>query len=440
MTRPARERAIEEISRERAIEEMSRERVLESSLGERGAAEVPRAPDPDAFGRAPGVPARVAVTGLKLADFRNYAALSLELDERHVVLAGDNGAGKTNLIEAVSLLSPGRGLRRATLDEMARTGAGGTFAVAAVLDGPDGAVRIGTGVTEPDAAAGERSRRVRIDGTAQKSAEAMLDHIRVLWLTPASDGLFTGPASERRRFLDRLVLALDPAHGTRVAAFERAMRGRNRLIEEGMRDPGWLDAIEAQMAELGSAIAAARVEAVACLAGLIAATREDHGAFPHSELALEGEIEALAAASGPAGAVEDRYRAILAGARERDRAAGRTLDGPHRADLRVLHGPKQMPAELSSTGEQKALLLGLVLAHARLVGATVGRAPLLLLDEVAAHLDGRRRAALFDVLDSLGGQCWLTGTDAAVFAPLGARAQVFEVAAGRVLPSVGSTK
>lgn len=378
-------------------------------------------------------PARVALTGVRLTDFRNYAGLDLALDRRHVVLAGDNGAGKTNLMEAVSLLSPGRGFRRATQDELARSGGPGTFAVAVTLDGPEGEVRIGTGLVGTEG--GERGRQIRIDGTTARSSEDLLEHLHVLWLTPASDGLFTGPASERRRFLDRLVLALDPHHGSRVSAFEKAMRGRNRLLEDERPDAAWLDAVEAQMAELGSAIAAARVETVSCLAGLVQATRDDAGAFPFAELALEGEIEALAAETGPAGLVEDRYRAMLGAGRARDRAAGRTVDGPHRADLKVQHGPKAMPAELSSTGEQKALLLGLVLAHARLVGATVGRAPVLLLDEVAAHLDARRRAALFDAVDALGGQCWMTGTDREAFTPLGARAQVFLVDGGRVTPA-----
>jgi DNA replication and repair protein RecF len=258
----------------------------------------------------------------------------------------------------------------------------------------------------------------------------------VLWLTPAMDGLFTGPAAERRRFLDRLVLAVAPGHGAHVSAFEKAMRGRNRLLEDDRLDLDWLEAIEAQMAELGVAVSLARVETVSCLERLIAATRAD-APFPHAELALEGEIEALVAAGGPAADAEDAYRARLRDGRRRDKAAGRTLDGPHRTDLVVHHGPKAMPAHLSSTGEQKALLLGLVLAHARLVGETCGRAPLLLLDEVAAHLDPRRRAELFDVVEALGSQCWMTGTDASAFAALGPRAQVFEVAGGRLAPVTG---
>lgn len=374
--------------------------------------------------------ARVAVAELRLVDFRNYASLSLAGDGRHVVLSGDNGAGKTNVLEALSFLSPGRGLRRARLDEVARLGSPGAWSVFARLDGPDGPVRLGTG-SEPGGDDETRVRRVRIDGEPTRSADDLLDHLRVLWLTPAMDGLFTGPAAERRRFLDRLVLAVDPAHGARVSAFEKAMRGRNRLLEDDRLDLDWLAAIEAQMAELGVAVASARVETVACLERLIAATAAD-APFPHAVLALEGEIEALVASGGPSAVAEDTYRARLADGRRRDKAAGRTLDGPHRADLAVDHGPKAMPAALSSTGEQKALLLGLVLAHARLVAETCGRAPLLLLDEVAAHLDPRRRAELFDVVEALGSQCWMTGTDATAFAALGERAEAFEVRDGRI--------
>lgn len=375
---------------------------------------------------ASGLPARAAVTALRLTDFRNYAHLALDLDPRHVVLAGDNGAGKTNLLEAVSLLAPGRGLRRATLAEMARLAGSGGFAVAAVVVTPDTETRIGTGISLGADAEDERARLIRVDGVPVRRAEDLVEHIRVLWLTPAMDGLFTGPASERRRFLDRLVGTLDPEHGARVNAFEKAMRGRNRLLEDPRPDRAWLDAIEAQMAELAVAIAAGRVETVACLAGLIDETRDDASPFPHAELALAGHIEAdLAGAT--AAAAEDAYRRVLAATRPRDAAAGRTLDGPHRSDLAVSHGPKAMPAAQSSTGEQKALLLGLVLAHARLVGRLTGQAPVLLLDEVAAHLDQRRRAGLFDALDHLGGQCWMTGTDAAAFAALGERALVVDV-------------
>jgi DNA replication and repair protein RecF len=372
----------------------------------------------------------VSVAALRLIDFRNYADLDLRLGAEHVILVGENGAGKTNLMEAVSLLSPGRGLRRATIEEMARASGSGGWTVAATLSNAAGETRIGIG--SMGEASELKARQIRIDGEPARAAEDMIEHLHVLWLTPAMDGLFAGPAAERRRFLDRFVLALDPGHAARVSAFERTMRGRNKLLEDDRLDEGWLEAIEAQMAEIGVSIAAARVEAVACLARLIAATRDDSSPFPHADLALEGEIEALAAAGGPSGVIEDRYAGMLRDSRRRDKAAGRTLDGPHRADLIVHHGPKAMAAALSSTGEQKALLLGLVLAHARLVAETHGRAPILLLDEVAAHLDARRRAALFDRLHELGGQCWLTGTDVAAFRSFGARAQVFEVSGGRI--------
>jgi DNA replication and repair protein RecF len=379
---------------------------------------------------APEAVSRIGVNALRLIDFRNYADLDLQLSAGHVVLVGENGAGKTNLMEAVSLLSPGRGLRRATIEDMARATGTGGWTVAAQVTGPNGAIRIGIGAA---ADTGDvKTKQVRIDGEPAKTAEELIEHLHILWLTPAMDGLFAGPASERRRFLDRFVLALDPGHAARVAAFERTMRGRNKLLEDERFDEAWLTAIERQMAEIGVAIASARVEAVACLARLIAATRDDQSPFPHADLAIEGEIEALAAAGGPSGESEDRYMAMLRDGRRRDKAAGRTLDGPHRADFLVDHGPKAMPAAQSSTGEQKALLLGLVLAHARLVCETHGRAPILLLDEVAAHLDARRRAALFDRLHDLGGQCWLTGTDIAAFRSLGTRAQVLEVAAGKV--------
>ncbi len=374
---------------------------------------------------------RVAVVDLRLTDFRNYASLSLSCDTRHVVLTGENGAGKTNLLEALSLMTPGRGFRRARLDEMARLGGAGSWSVFARLEGPDGEVRLGTGAEATPGEDETRQRRVRIDGTQAKSADDLLEHCRVLWLTPAMDGLFSGPAGDRRRFLDRLVLAVDPGHGARVSAYERAMRGRNRLLEDERLDLDWIAAIEEQMAELGVAVASARVETVSCLERLIEATRAD-APFPHAELALEGEIEALVARGGPSAEAEDTFRARLRDSRRRDRAAGRTLDGPHRADLVVRHGPKAMPAHLSSTGEQKALLLGLVLAHARLVGETAGRAPLVLLDEIAAHLDPVRRAQLFDVLEALGAQCWMTGTDASAFAGLGDRACQFEVSAGAI--------
>ena len=368
------------------------------------------------------------VTAVRLTDFRNYAGLALRCDAGLVALAGDNGAGKTNFLEALSFLSPGRGLRRAEYEAVARVGGPGSWAVSIDLLGALGPARIGTGF-EP--ATGDGQRRIRIDGAPAKGAEALLDHLRIGWLTPAMDGLFTGPPAERRRFLDRLVLALDPAHGARVAAYERAMRGRNRLLGDGPADAGWLAAIEAQMAELGVAVAAARRDLVGALAAAITAGHDPASPFPDAVVGLEGEVDADLAAMSALDA-EDRLRRALAGSRVRDRAAGRALAGPHRSDFVVVHGPKSVPAAMASTGEQKALLIGLVLAHARLVGEVAGIVPVLLLDEVAAHLDPARRAGLFAALARLGGQAFLTGTDHALFEGLGADARVFTVTGGRV--------
>ncbi len=375
---------------------------------------------------------RTALTALKLTGFRNYASLSLALDGRPVVLSGPNGAGKTNLLEAVSFLSPGRGLRRAKLDEVARQPGDGAWAVAATVENAAGEVELGTGVAlTADGPEGRRS--VRVNRAPAGSPDTLLDHLRIVWLTPAMDGLFTGPAAERRRFLDRAVMAIDGGHGTRVNAFERAMRGRNRLLAEGTSDMGWLDAIEREMAELATAIAAARREWAGLAVALIA-EGDVAAPFPAAEIALEGTLEHLLDGH-PAGHVEEIYAADLAGDRPRDASAGRTLAGPHLSDLRVRHKPKQAAAEICSTGEQKALLIGLVLAQARLAARLSGETPLVLLDEIAAHLDAERRAALFAVLDDLGCQAFMTGTDAAVFAPFGEKVQHFAVAEGRVSPS-----
>ncbi|MBX3578248.1 MAG: DNA replication/repair protein RecF [Rhizobiaceae bacterium] len=372
----------------------------------------------------------VNIGRLTLTDFRNYRSLSLDLDPGRIVLTGENGAGKTNLLEAISFLSPGRGLRRAVYADVARAGAADGFAVHARIDG-DVQTQIGTG-TMALGNAQDSGRKVRIDGSTT-TAEAMLEHLRVIWLTPAMDALFTGPAGDRRRFLDRLVLALDPAQGVRMLDYEKAMRGRNRLLAEESRDWPWFDAIEAQMAETGIAIAAARAELVGLLAGMTARLPRN-GPFPTATLALEGRLEA--AVGGRAAVdVEEEFRALLAGGRERDRAAGRTLEGPHLSDLVVRHAPKDMPAELCSTGEQKALLIGIVLAHARLVGEMTGLTPVLLLDEIAAHLDAGRRAALFDILDDLGCQAFMTGTEASLFSAIAGKAQFLTVSDGSVRPT-----
>jgi DNA replication and repair protein RecF len=372
------------------------------------------------------MPHRVAIEDIRLTAFRNYAEAQLRLDQRHVVLTGDNGSGKTNLLEAVSFLSPGRGLRRAPYPEVVQDGAEAGFSIFARVDGMEGEVSIGTG-SEPSEEG--TARRLRINGTPARSADELTDHLRVLWLTPAMDGLFTGPAGDRRRFLDRLVLSLDPAHGRRASDFERAMRSRNRLLSEGRMDPAWLSGIEAQMAELGIAMALARREMLGFLAHLIEGNQKD-APFPSARLALTGFLDADA--ERPAADLEADYARALEANRYRDAGAGRTLEGPHRADLLVFHSAKDMDAGRCSTGEQKALLIGLVLAHARLVANMTGHAPILLLDEIAAHLDEGRRAALFDLVEDLGGQAFMTGTDRSLFTALGDRAQYFTVSAGTI--------
>ena len=365
------------------------------------------------------------LTQLKLTDFRNYAEASMAFDGRHVVLTGQNGAGKTNLIEAVSFLSPGRGLRRAVLSDVARVGAEGGFSIFATLEGMEGDVALGTGI---DAESETAVRRLRINGTPAKSTEELSDHLSVLWLTPAMDGLFTGPSADRRRFLDRLVLSIDPSHGRRASDFERAMRSRNRLLSEGRTDPAWLSAIEAQMAGLGIAMAAAREEMLGLLRTLSASSEQTP--FPSPVLMLDGFLDGVA--DNPAADLEERYLDTLRESRGRDAAAGRTLEGPHRSDLLVRHREKDMDAGRCSTGEQKALLIGLVLAHARLTANMTGYVPILLLDEIAAHLDEGRRAALFDLIHDLGGQSFMTGTDQAMFSALAERAQFFTVEDGSV--------
>ena len=325
---------------------------------------------------------------LSLSDFRSYPDAVVAPGPGFVILTGENGAGKTNLLEAVSLLSPGRGLRGAGLAEMARRGGPGGFAVAARV----GDVDIGTGTS----AASPERRQVRVNG-APVSANSLSERLSVLWLTPAMDRLFADAAAGRRRFLDRLVLALRPDHASHAARYEAAMRARNTLLgEAGPWDEAWLAALEARMAEHGAAVTQARAAAVAALADRLSEAPD--GPFARASLALEG---------GEAG--------DLAASRSRDAAAGRALAGPHRADLVVTHVGKKQPAALSSTGEQKALLIGLILAFADLVAERAGRRPILLLDEIAAHLDPLRRAALFGRLSEAGGQVWMTGTEIGLF-------------------------
>ena len=367
---------------------------------------------------------------LTLTHFRNYRAASLQTRGDVVVLVGPNGAGKTNCIEAISFLSPGRGLRRATLEDVADNQGDGSWAVSAEVEGALGLATLGTGIDAPGADTPATSRRCRIDREPVNSATAFGDHLRMVWLTPAMDGLFLGAASERRRFFDRLVLAIDSEHSSRVSALDRSLRSRNRLLEVRNYDDHWCDAIERETAELAVAVAAMRGQTVTRLAAMLRERGED-SAFPSARIMLDGWME-NALTSEPATAVEDRYRQILRDGRARDAAAGRTLDGPHLTDLQVIYAPKNMPARDASTGEQKALLIGLVLAHANLVAEMTGITPLLLLDEVVAHLDPSRRAALFDELAKLGAQVWMTGADPADFTDIGATGEIFEVDAGRI--------
>jgi DNA replication and repair protein RecF len=367
---------------------------------------------------------------LTLTNFRSYRSAQIELAASPVVLVGPNGAGKTNLIEAISFLAPGRGLRRATLDEVAFQEGDGSWAVAADVDGALGLATLGTGIEASAAPDMAVTRKCRIDREPAVSVVAMSDHLRVIWLVPAMDGMFSGAASERRRFLDRLALAVDATHSGRVAALERALRSRNRLLEEPRPDPHWLDAVEHETAEIAVAVAAQRAETVARLQQALRA-RDPASAFPSSEIALKGWIEELVR-QRPAIEVEDCYRAVLKDNRSRDAAAGRTLDGPHLTDLAVTYARKNIPAADASTGEQKALLIGLVLAHANLLAEMSGFAPVLLLDEVVAHLDPARRTALYGELEQLGAQVWMTGADPAAFAEIEPRAQVLEVSPGRV--------
>jgi DNA replication and repair protein RecF len=374
-------------------------------------------------------PAAVRILRLTLTNFRSYRAASLSVDRDLVVLTGPNGAGKTNLLEAISFLAPGRGLRRATLEEVAFSEGDGSWAVAAELEGALGLATLGTGITLP-AEDFAPTRQCRIDREPVTSAAAFADHLRIVWLTPAMDGLFAGPASERRRFLDRLVLAVDATHSSRVSALERSLRSRNRLLEEASADPHWLDAVEHETAEIAVAVAAARAETVNRLAAALAVDKDTASPFPWAGIALDGAIENAIGAS-PASELEDRYRAALRASRARDAAAGRTLEGPHLTDLLVTHGPKEIAAGEASTGEQKALLVNLVVAHAGLVAAMTGITPILLLDEIAAHLDPARRGALYERLAGLSAQVWMSGADPAVFDSVASSAAWFDVTPGR---------
>jgi DNA replication and repair protein RecF len=374
-----------------------------------------------------------AVTRLTLSDFRNYESLRISPNCPLVALVGQNGAGKTNLLEALSLLVPGRGLRSSAFNVVARMGASASWAVAADISVPRGEFKIGTAFEgDPLAEEGSStSRSAMVDGTVQRSSGVLADYLKMLWLTPAMDRLFAGPASERRRFFDRLTASFDAHHGARVSAFEKLMRERNFLLQDKHGDPVWISSVETQMAEHAVAVAIARNEACAALARHFASGAEA-GPFPWGVLQLQGEIEALVSGK-PAVQAEEDYAKVLYDSRNADRAQGRTLKGPHRSDVLVTHGPKSQAADLCSTGEQKALLIGLILAQARAVKELVGAAPVLLLDEVAAHLDSHRRRGLFVALTNLGAQAWMTGTDASLFDEAGEASSLIQVENGTLL-------
>ena len=363
-----------------------------------------------------------ALTRLTLTDFRNYASLALPLDGRHVCMYGANGAGKTNLLEAVSQLGPGRGLRSATLQEMTRKDAQGGWAVSATMLSEQ---KIGVGLDSGPSA----KRNVRIDG-APATASDLAELIRIVWLTPSMDGVFRGSASDRRRFFDRQVMSHMPTHGTAASRYEKAMRERNALLERGHVDPAWADAIEARMAEAGAEMAINRAYVLEALQAAIETRPEGH--FPKADLSLEGSAEIAAMRGDDFKSIFESLTETFRTTRRRDIAAGRTIDGPHRTDLAVIHRPTGAPAKDASTGQQKALLIGLILASASALRAGgEGPSPLLLLDEAAAHLDANRRAALFDELTALGGQAWLTGTEAFLFEAFGDRAQKVRVEDGK---------
>ena len=367
-----------------------------------------------------------ALSRLTLTDFRSYERVTVELDGRPVALYGPNGAGKTNLLEAISFLAPGRGVRGASAPDAGRRLPGETkgrpWSVAAILDTPDGEIRVGTGL-EPGAV----RRTVRLEGETVPPGR-LADLVRLVWLTPQQDRLFMEGGTERRRFLDRLAFAAEPEHAAAASAYEKTMRERLRLLTDGPNDPAWLDALEARAAEAGAELAAGRTRTVAYLQAEIDA-RTDRP-FPQASLSLSGEWL-------DASDTEDRLRDALRRARDRDAAAGRALTGPQRSDLIVIHREKDRPAAECSTGEQKALILNLILAQAARLARPLAKSddfraesapnPILLLDEVAAHLDAARRAALFDEIVALGLQAFLTGTDRMLFSDLGSRAQIAHV-------------
>jgi len=373
----------------------------------------------------------LAVERLTLSDYRNYRHLRLDPEPTAVVLSGANGAGKTNLLEALSFLAPGRGLRNARLGEIRRNDAGGGshWAVSVRLSGSNGAFEIGTG-GDPENS-GDR-RVARLDGTPIRGQAPLAERLGVLWLTPTMDRLFIEGPAARRRFLDRLVTGLEPGHARQLNAFERSLRERARLLSE-RADDGWVSAVEETLAAHAVAVAAARRESVARLS---AALERDQGPFPRASLTIDGEVERWLD-NMPAVDVEHRLCHALRASRGHDAESRGASHGPHRSDLEVVNLDKAMPARQCSTGEQKALLIAIVLANTRLHTARRGEPPLLLLDEIVAHLDPDRRAVLLDRILATGAQAWLTGTEPSLFDSIIGRAQFFTLEDGVIEPTSG---
>lgn len=371
----------------------------------------------------------ISLASLQLHQFRNYAQMRVEVAPSCVVLTGANGAGKTNILEAISLLTPGRGLRNATMQEVANGGRGGAWAVSALVRSGDDEVQLGTGVQADAQAEGAEKRIIKIDGEVKKNQHVLTMYFSCVWVTPAMGTMFSEGAGVRRRFLDRLVYSFDADHAQRVHAYEHTMRQRNKLLQEPSADKTWLDVLERKMAGYSTAIGAARLATVQYLHH---AMEEASGVFPHAAMRVVGDAETLLQQGESALQVENALAAALGAARRGDARSGRSGHGAHKTELQVVFSEKNCEAALCSTGEQKALLMAMVMAHARARATWHGAAPVLLLDEVVAHLDAARRKALFDELHYLGAQAWMTGTDAADFSAAAGMVQTFDVADGVV--------
>lgn len=372
----------------------------------------------------------LSLSSLALTHFRNYHSARIEVSSAPVILTGHNGAGKTNILEAISLLTPGRGLRRAKLSELDTQGDHGlAWTVAAMVNGMQGLTKIGTG-RDPEAGDDGIDKRItKIDGKISRSQSELARHLAMVWLTPQMEQLFQEGASSGRKFLDRLVYSFDPEHASRINEYEFAMRERNKLLQLDRADPHWLDALEQTMAETGAAIASARLHTVEHINQVIS---ESPLSFPKASININGMLEDLFKLGTAAVQVENDFKVILRSNRPIDGGAGRTLLGTHRSEMKVTHVTKNMPAESCSTGEQKALLLSIVLAEARAGAKWHGVIPVILLDEVVAHLDALKRRELFEEICQLGAQVWMTGTDAGLFAGLENIGQYFTVENGQI--------